>query len=305
MISNAKRKPLSRRRLQLTLLSLPFVVLIFLFSYVPLMGWALAFFNYKPGMDLGRLRFEGLKYFKLIFEYWPDTRNALVNTLALSGLNYLFSFAPVVLALMLNEVRSSWYKRSIQSIVTLPNFVSWVIVYSMCFSIFSWDGLLNGILGNLGLIQKPTQILSNARIAWIVQSLLSQWKSIGWSAIIYLAAISGIDPQLYDAAMVDGAGRFRCIWHITIPGVMPTFIVLFILSMGHILSVGFDQYYVFNNPMVATRLEVLDLYTYRLGIGSQDYSFATAVGILKSVVSIVSIFLVNALAKQVRGENVI
>lgn len=298
-------KPLSRRRLQLTLLSLPFVALVILFSYVPLMGWGLAFFNYKPGMSLVKLRFEGLKYFRLVFEFWADTRNALVNTLALSGLNYLFSFAPVLLALMLNEVRKSAYKRVVQTVVTLPNFVSWVIVYSMCFSLFSWDGLLNQVLKHLRLIGEPTQVLSNANAAWFVQTLLGQWKSIGWSAIIYLAAISGIDPQLYDAAMVDGAGRFRCMWHVTIPGVLPTFIVLFILSMGHILSVGFDQYYVFNNPMVAGKLEVLDLYTYRLGIGSQDYSFATAVGILKSGVSIISIFVVNALAKRVRGETVI
>ena len=193
----------------------------------------------------------------------------------------------------------------VQTAVTLPNFVSWVIVYSMCFSLFSWDGLVNQVLKHLRLIGEPTQVLSNANAAWFVQTLLGQWKSIGWSAIIYLAAISGIDPQLYDAAMVDGAGRFRCMWHVTIPGVLPTFIVLFILSMGHILSVGFDQYYVFNNPMVAGKLEVLDLYTYRLGIGSQDYSFATAVGILKSGVSIISIFVVNALAKRVRGETVI
>lgn len=289
----------------MTLFSLPFVVLIFLFSYVPLMGWALAFFNYKPGMDLGRLRFEGLKYFKLVFEYWPDTRNALINTLALSGLNYLFSFAPVLLALMLNEVRSNTYKRTIQTVVTLPNFVSWVIIYSMCFSLFSWDGLVNQVLQSIGLINQPTQILSDANAAWMVQTLLNQWKNVGWSAIVYLAAISGIDPELYSAAMVDGAGRFRCMWHVTIPGVMPTFIVLFILSMGNILSVGFDQYYVFNNPMVAEKLEVLDLYTYRLGIGSQDYSFATAVGILKSGVSIISIFTVNVLAKKVRGETVI
>jgi len=299
------RRRIRKRNLLLCLYSIPFVVYIILFCYVPLMGWGFAFFRYKPGMRFDRLTFEGLKYFRLVFDYWPDTWNALRNTLVLSGLNYLFSFAPVILAIMLNEVRSRALKRTVQTVVTLPNFVSWIIVYSMCFSIFSWDGLLNRFLLHLGWIKQPATLLADANIAWIFQTLLGQWKSVGWSAIVYIAAIANIDSQLYDAAKVDGAGPFQCILHITIPGVMPTFIVLFILSMGHILSVGFDQYYVFNNPMVAAKLEVLDLYTYRLGIGSQDYSFATAVGILKSLVSISSVFLVNFLAKKIRGEAVI
>ena len=299
------RRVIKKRNLLLTLYSLPFVVYIFLFCYVPLMGWGFAFFRYKPGMRFDSLTFEGLKYFRLVFDYWPDTWNALKNTLVLSGMSYLFSFAPVILAIMLNEVRSRTLKRTIQTVVTLPNFVSWIIVYAMCFSIFSWDGLWNRLLQHMGYTGQPTTILADGNIAWIVQTLLGQWKNVGWSAIVYIAAITNIDTQLYDAARVDGAGPMQCIFHITIPGVMPTFIVLFILSMGHILSVGFDQYYVFNNPMVAEKLEVLDLYTYRIGIGAQDYSFATAVGILKSVVSIASVFLVNILAKRVRGEAVI
>ena len=136
-------------------------------------------------------------------------------------------------------------------------------------------------------------------------TLLGIWKELGWNSIIYLAAITGIDEEYYDAARVDGAGRFRCIWHITVPGLMPTFIVLLLLKVGNLLSVGFDQYLVFNNAMISSRLEVLDLYTYRIGIGTQDYSFAVAVGIVKSVVSLLMLFSVNALAKRVRGESII
>ena len=306
-----KRKH-SERGLWLFLLSIPFIAYIILFCYVPLFGWSLAFFDYKPGMDLRHLNFAGLKYFKLIFQFWPDTRNALINTLALSGLNYIFSPLPMILAIFLYELRSSKLRKFVQTVVTLPNFVSWIIVYSLCFSLFSWDGLLNQVLMSLGLTDKPVQLLADARHAWIFQTLIGQWKCLGWSSIVYLAAIAGIDTQLYDAARVDGASRFGCILHVTMPGIMPTFLVLFVISVGNhrvvknkILSVGFDQYFVFNNPMVASKLEVLDLYTYRLGIGTQDFSFATAVGILKSAVSIASIFLINSFAKRIRGETII
>jgi len=299
------KKKIIKRGLCLFLLSIPFMIYIILFCYVPLFGWSLAFFDYKPGMDWGNLNFAGLKYFKLIFQFWSDTRNALINTIALSALNYLFAPLPMILAILLYELRNSKLRKFIQTVVTLPNFVSWIIVYSLCFSIFSWDGLLNQILNGLGLIDKPVQLLGDAKNAWIFQTLVGQWKCLGWSSIVYLAAIAGIDTQLYDAAKVDGASRLGCVIHVTLPGILPTFLVLFVISIGNILSVGFDQYFVFNNPMVSSKLEVLDLYTYRLGIGTQDFSFATAVGILKSIISIASIFLINAFAKRIRGETII
>lgn len=300
-----KRAPIQPYRLKLTLLALPFVVFVFLFSYVPLLGWGLAFFDYKPGLSLDKIKFVGFKYFQLMFFYKEDILNALLNTLVLSFLSMAVSVLPIVFAILLTELRHSRMRKAIQTVVTLPHFVSWIIVYALCFALFSSNGMVSQVLMALGLTNKPLMLMTNASTAWLFMTLLGIWKELGWNSIIYLAAITGIDEEYYDAARVDGAGRFRCIWHITVPGLMPTFIVLLLLKVGNLLSVGFDQYLVFNNAMISSRLEVLDLYTYRIGIGTQDYSFAVAVGIVKSVVSLLMLFSVNALAKRVRGESII
>lgn len=300
-----KRAPIQPYRLKLTLLALPFVVFVFLFSYVPLLGWGLAFFDYKPGLSLDKIKFVGFKYFQLMFFYKEDILNALLNTLVLSFLSMAVSVLPIVFAILLTELRHSRMRKAIQTVVTLPHFVSWIIVYALCFALFSSNGMVSQVLMTLGLTNKPLMLMTNASTAWLFMTLLGIWKELGWNSIIYLAAITGIDEEYYDAARVDGAGRFRCIWHITVPGLMPTFIVLLLLKVGNLLSVGFDQYLVFNNAMISSRLEVLDLYTYRIGIGTQDYSFAVAVGIVKSVVSLLMLFSVNALAKRVRGESII
>ena len=300
-----KRTPIQPYRLKLTLLALPFVVFVFLFSYVPLLGWGLAFFDYKPGLSLDKIKFVGFKYFRLMFFYKEDILNALLNTLVLSFLSMAVSVLPIVFAILLTELRYSRMRKVIQTVVTLPHFVSWIIVYALCFALFSSNGMVSQVLMTLGLTNKPLRLMTNASTAWLFMTLLGIWKELGWNSIIYLAAITGIDEEYYDAARVDGAGRFRCIWHITVPGLMPTFIVLLLLKVGNLLSVGFDQYLVFNNAMISSRLEVLDLYTYRIGIGTQDYSFAVAVGIVKSVVSLLMLFSVNALAKRVRGESII
>ena len=300
-----KRTPIQPYRLKLTLLALPFVVFVFLFSYVPLLGWGLAFFDYKPGLSLDKIKFVGFKYFQLMFFYKEDILNALLNTLVLSFLSMAVSVLPIVFAILLTELRHSRMRKVIQTVVTLPHFVSWIIAYALCFALFSSNGMVSQVLMTLGLTDKPLMLMTNASTAWLFMTLLGIWKELGWNSIIYLAAITGIDEEYYDAARVDGAGRFRCIWHITVPGLMPTFIVLLLLKVGNLLSVGFDQYLVFNNAMISSRLEVLDLYTYRIGIGTQDYSFAVAVGIVKSVVSLLMLFSVNALAKRVRGESII
>lgn len=298
-------KKLKSDRLKLTLLALPFMVFVFLFSYVPLLGWGLAFFDYKPGLSLEKIKFVGLKYFKLMFFYKEDILNALLNTLVLSFLSLAASVLPIVFAILLTEMRHTGVRKAIQTVVTLPHFVSWIIVYALCFALFSSSGMVSQVMMSLGLIDKPLGLMTNASTAWAFMTLLGIWKELGWNSIIYLAAITGIDEEYYDAARVDGAGRFRCIWHITVPGLMPTFIVLLLLKVGNLLSVGFDQYLVFNNAMISSRLEVLDLYTYRIGIGTQDYSFAVAVGIVKSAVSLLMLFSVNGLAKRIRGESIL
>jgi len=222
----------------------------------------------------------------------------------MSGLWLLTTPLPVLFAILLNEVRVKRFKSLVQTITTLPNFISWIIVFGMAFAIFSMNGMLNTLLGQLGLPRSVTGVLGDIDRVWTFQTILAVWKSLGWNTIIYLAAISGIDPHLYEAAKVDGAGRFRCIWHITIPGVFSTFFVLFILAISNILNTGFEQYFVFYNPMVANKIEVLDFYVYRIGILLGDYPFSIAVGMIKSLIGISLLFLVNLASKKVRGHSV-
>ena len=289
----------NRRRWLLTLLAVPFVIHIIAIRYVPLAGWALAFFNYKPGRALAKMPFVGLKYFKLIGFYREDVLNALTNTVALSALALLFSWFPMLLAILINEIRSQRRRMVIQTAITIPNFVSWVIVYSLCFCIFSSEGLFNQVF------HANNNVLGNKDTIWLFMEGLSIWKSAGWSSIIYLAAITGIDETLHEAAVVDGANRWQCTLHVTLPGVMSTFIVLLLLQIGSFLSVGMEQYFAFSNVMVSSKLEVLELYTYRIGLKTMDYSFATAISIIQSLVSIALLLGVNGLSKLTRGEGII
>lgn len=299
-----KSRTLKKEGLKLTLMALPFVVFVFAFFYVPLFGWAYAFFDYVPGISLWKSDFVGLKNFTLLFNDGGYMINALKNTLIMSFLIILCSPLPVVFAIMVSEAPSNRFKKFIQTTTTLPNFVSWIIVYSLAYTIFSSDGVLNQFLQLLHL-GGNTNILGDDNVVWFFQTALWLWKNLGWNAIIYLAAISGIDSELYDAASVDGAGRFRRIIHVTIPGISSTFVVLLLLSACNILSLGLDQYLVFFNSMVADHIEVIDYYVYRMGLLTNDYSFATAIGISKTIVSVALLFSINGLAKKIRGNSII
>ncbi|MFQ7726878.1 MAG: ABC transporter permease subunit, partial [Ruthenibacterium lactatiformans] len=196
-------------------------------------------------------------------------------------------------------------RRVVQTVSTLPYFISWVIMYSLAFAMFAVDGgFVNNVLLSLGVIDAPIDFLASKEHVWIVQCLYQLWKNLGWNAIIYLAAIVGIDPELYEAAMVEGAGRMRRIWHITVPHLIPTYFVLLIISIGNFLNTGMEQYLVFSNAMNKPYIEVLDLYVYNMGIGSGLISYATAVGIMKSIVALVLLTFANKLSKKVRGESV-
>jgi ABC-type polysaccharide transport system permease subunit len=229
----------------------------------------------------------------------------LGNTLAMSFLSVACSVLPIVFAIMITELRFSFVGKIVQSATTLPNFISWVIVYSLAYTMFSSDGVVNQILLNIGVISRPTNILGNNGAVWMFQTALGVWKTLGWNAIIYLAAIAGIDDELYDAADIDGAGRLGKIRYITLPGVAPTFFVLLLLAISNILSAGFEQYLVFYNSLVADKIEVIDYYVYRIGIITNDYSYGTAIGMTKSVVSVLLLFLANLLSKKVRGSSII
>ena len=281
------------------------MVFVLLFNYVPLFGWSISFFQYTPGSSLSAENFVGLKYFRQFFMDTVDMWRVIKNTLTFAVLNLIVMPLPLVFAILLNEVPHKGYSKFVQSITTFPNFISWVIVYSLAFSLFSTDGVINSILMGMGVISKPTNVLSSASSVYWFQTCLGIWKSLGWSSIVYLAAISGIPQELYEAASVDGAGRFQQMLHVTLPGIAETFIVLLLLSIGNFISVGFDQYFIFQNPVTLKKLEVLDLYVYRLGLINKSYSYSTAIGMIKSVISLVMIFGTNQLAKKIRGNTII
>lgn len=296
---------------KLFLMFLPFAVLGFLFCYLPLYGWRYAFFDYKSGGTLSASNFVGFKWFTYLFKNEAtrvDVVNVMKNTLAISGLNIVTSWLPMIFAVFLCEVGSMKFRRFVQAFTTIPNFISWVLVYAVALSIFSTDGFINTCAQQVGLMSAnaaPHNYLMGDSFTWVKMWLWGTWKGIGWSAIIYIAGISGIDQSLYEAATVDGAGRFQKIRHITLPGLLPTFFVLLLMAIAGILNNGLDQYLVFENADNREHIRVLDLYVYELGIGSGSIPLSTVVGMFKSIISVVLLFVANAASKLLRGESII
>lgn len=288
----------------------PFLILIFIFSYYPLYGWVYAFFDWRPPFPLTMDKFVGLKWFQSMVENDIKRRailNVLRNTFAMSGLSLLFSWFPMIFAVFLNEIKCKPFKKFVQTVTTLPNFISWVLVYSIAYCILNSTGVLNSVLGNLGLIDpnQPILFLQSTEHVWFKQWLWLTWKNAGWSAIMYIAAITSIDEQMIEAARIDGASRLEIIKYVTIPCIMPTYFVLVMLQMSNFLSNGMEQFFVFENSFNKDYIEVLDLYVYNLAMGSGGYSLSTAISILKSFVSLVLLFTTNSISKRVRGEGFI
>ena len=296
------------RGIKYLLLAVPFLIYVFAFSYVPLVGWIYSVFDYKIGqkfLDFGSMVFVGLGNFQKLFTERSEVLRVLRNTLALSALGLLATPVPVVFAIMFNEIKNSKFKKIVQTATTLPNFISWIIVYGVAFAFFSVNGFVSVLMQKIGIQPPVMVILVDVDHTWVLQWILGIWKSFGWSAIIYIAAITGIDSELYDAAKVDGANKIQSILHITIPGIMPTYVVMFLLAVSNILSNGFDQYFMFYNPMVADKIEVLDYYVYKVGFYINDYSYSITLGMLKSILGIVLLFTANALSKKIRGESIV
>uniref|UniRef100_UPI004053D385 ABC transporter permease n=1 Tax=Paenibacillus sp. FSL H8-0537 TaxID=2921399 RepID=UPI004053D385 len=287
-------------------MSVPFVIWVFVFSYVPLWGWLMAFQNYKPAKGFFAQKWVGLDNFIMLF---GDERFYLVlrNTLGMSIMGLIVSFTvPVIFALMLNEIRGQFFKRSIQTISYLPHFVSWVVVAGLVSKMLSTDsGGVNDLLMWLNIIDEPIQFMAKGSWFWGIVTMSDMWKETGWNSIIFLAAMAGIDPEQYEAATVDGAGRFRKMWNITLPGIRTTFMVLFILSIGHLISIGFEKQFLLGNPLVVDYSEVLDLYALKYGIQMSRFSYGTAIGLFNSVVSIILVFSANAIYKRITKESVI
>ncbi len=306
-IARAGTKRKQWNRFKLFLYALPAIILVFMFHYLPLWGWSFAFFQYKPGKSLWDCAYVGWNNFTTLFGNMVMRRNlfrVLTNTFGIHFLGYLFSPLPLLFAVFLSEMRSRKFQKFVQSVTTLPNFIGWVIIYSLVNSFFSTNGLVNNVLLELGVISEPFNLMTSGDHVWIRMVLLQQWKNLGWSAIVYFASIAGIDQQMYEAAMVDGANRMQRIRYISIPMLIPTYFVLLIMSIGNFLNTGVDQYLAFGNALNKEAIEVLDLYVYNLGIGSGQISFSVAVGIMKSAVALVLFGMANFTSKKIRGTSV-
>lgn len=286
------------------LASIPFLIFVFAFAYVPLMGWAYAFFDYHPGKTLLECEFVGLDVFAKIWSNRTELFRVMRNTLVMSGICIATMPLAVVFAIMLNEVKNSRFRKLVQTTTTLPNFISWIVVFTLAFAMFSTDGMLAALFKALG-VEKTMNLLGDSEHVWIFQWGLATWKSLGWNSIIYIATIAGIDSELYDAAHVDGANRRQTIRHIIIPGLYSAFFVQLLLAISNMLSNGFEQYFVFYNPLTADKIEVLDYYVYKIGVLTNDYPQSIALGMAKTVISVILLFTANKLSKKIRGEAIV
>lgn len=282
----------------LLLMTVPFILLAFLFSYVPLWGWLLAFMDYKVGHEIWSSPFIGFDRFVQLFEDEQFYR-VLRNTLAMGLMGLVSGFiGAIALALLLNEVRLRLFKRVVQTITYIPHFVSWVVIANIIVSFLSPDGgVINRILMDLGLINESIYFMSKENWFWFINTIASMWKELGWSTIIYLAVLSGVNPDLYEAADVDGASRWRKMWHISIPGIMPTAMLLLLISIGWIIQGGFESQFLLGNSMVINKSEVLDLYALRYSTQIGDWSYGIAITMFKSVVSVLLVLMANYLSK--------
>ena len=285
-------------------LGIPGIVLLFFMNYLPMRNLLMAFQDYNPHLGLLKSPWVGLEHFQTLFQD-PKFYNMLKNTLIISGLSLLTFPAPIILALIMNEVRNAAFKKFVQTAVYLPHFLSWAIVASLTFFLLSTEqGLVNKMAEMMG--NEPTAYMFSSGWIYVIILVQSVWKGIGWGSIVYLAAISGIDQTLYEAAKMDGASRFQCIWKITLPSIMPTIMVMLILKMGTIISVDFEQVFLMNNAMVKQQLEVFEVYIFNNSIasGSTQYSYSTAIGIFKSVINTGLVILTNWIANRKGYEGV-
>ncbi|GIP34292.1 sugar ABC transporter permease [Paenibacillus sp. J2TS4] len=287
----------------LLLIALPGIAYFIIYKYVPMLGLYLAFIDFNPFIGITQSDWVGLAHFNTIFAD-AEIVNVLWNTLQISFLQIAFAFpVPIILALMLNELRGQVYKRVVQSIVYLPHFLSWVVVIGICVIFMRSEGLINQFLINvLGMEAIP--FLSNASLFKPIVVLQVIWKESGWGTIIFLAALAGVNPQLYEAAVMDGAGRFRRMWHVTLPSIRSTIVILLILRLGNVMDSGFEQIFLMLNPFNMEVGNVLDTYVFFKGIEQSDYSFATAVGLFKGAVGFILVVSANYLAKKFGEEGI-
>ncbi|MBB3126193.1 putative aldouronate transport system permease protein [Paenibacillus rhizosphaerae] len=287
---------------------LPGILFIVVFSYIPMYGITIAFKEFDIFQGISGSPWVGFKQFRLFFES-PDFVMIMKNTLVIAVLKLIFIFpAPIILALMLNEVRLAAFKRIVQTLTYLPHFISWVIVSGLLFSILAVEsGSLNIALQKLNLIEQPTNWLSVPKYFYSILISAGIWKEIGFSSIVYLAAITGINPHLYEAAAMDGAGRFKQMVLVTLPSIAPVVTIFLILHIGNLLNAGFEDILAITNSGKNTILrdvsEVIDTYVYNFGVNQQRYSFATAAGLFKSIINVLLLWGANSIARRMSGSS--
>ena len=292
-----------KRQKFLLICSALFVIYGIMFYYLPLGGWIMAFQNYKPKDGLLHSAFVGLDKFKFLFTDAVFLR-VIRNTLAMGVLNLVTSFImAIVVSILLNEITSRIWKKSVQTISYLPHFLSWIIVTGIMHDALSTTGIINEILMKLHLINTEINFFAHQEYFWPIVAFANLWKETGWNAIIYLAAITAIDPCLYEAASIDGAGRWAKIRYITLPGIKSTIMILLLMNVGNVLNAGFEVQYLLGNGLVQNVSQTIDIYVLKWGISQNDYSLGTAAGIFKSVVSIILIIIANQLAKGAGEER--
>ena len=293
---------------QLIFMSVPLLIYIFIFNYLPLSGWLMAFQNYRPGpgKSLFNQQWVGLKNFEFLFTDDSFVR-VLRNTVSMSLINIVFSFVTAIgLALLLNEVKNIAFKKTVQTISYLPYFISWVIACGIISqSLSAENGIINIVLMNLHIISEPVMWLGKGNFFWGIFGLGNIWKNVGFNAIIYLGAMTSIDPNLYEAADIDGAGRLRKMWNITLPSIKSTIVVLLIINIASVLNAGFEFQYLLGNGLNIEWSETIDVFTLRYGIAKGNFSLATAAGMFKTIVSIILLFLANGVCKLLGEERLI
>ena len=296
-----------REQLPLFCMLLPGFIALALFVYVPLRGWAMAFWKYTPGKGYFSGAFKGLDYFKMFFTTMNDAGTVALNTLAINFVTIVINLTmALLLALLLNEMRSRRWKKAMQTLSFFPYFVSWSITYSIFYAFLAAEnGVINQVLVRLGVVSKGIDFLGSKNYAWQMIWLSNLWHYVGYNSIIFLSGIASIDPEMYEAAEIDGASRLGRMWYITLPNLTKTLVMLLIMNSGWIFSSNFEQFFLFTNSTNWETMEVLDVYIYNYGLKKLNFSYATAVGIIKTFASIVMFSIVNFTAKRLNGRSLL
>lgn len=294
----------------LFLMLIPALAWVITMCYMPMIGLYMSFVNYIPDgtpffESLFQSEFVGMQWIKYFIFESGDFYKVMRNTLATSFLSILLSIpAPIILAILLNEVAGKIFKKTVQTVSYLPYFISWVVVANIFLTLLSQDGVINELLMKMGVIEEPMLFFQEGKYFWWIVAIANTWKCMGYNSIIYLSAMSAIDQEIYEAATVDGAGRFAKIWYITLPSLKNTIIIMLILAVGGILNAGFEQQLLMQNNLIMDYALVIDLYSYKFGIQQAMYSYGTAVGLFKSVISFILLIIVNGISRKMDNAHI-